>query len=187
MRASKQSATYADIEALPDDVIGEIVAGELFASPRPGARHVRTASVLQTIVGGPFDLGNGGGPGGWWIVSEPELHLVADVLVPDVAGWRRSRMPVFPRTNAFELAPDWVCEVLSPSTAGLDRTRKLDVYGREGVGHVWLVDPLARTLEVLRREGSRWMLAANFSDRDKARIEPFDAVELDLTLWWGDT
>ncbi len=86
----------------------------------------------------------------------------------------------------MDLAPDWVCEVLSPSTAGLDRTRKLDAYGREGVAHVWLVDPLARTLEVLRREGSRWMLAANFGDRDKARIEPFDAVELDLALWWGD-
>lgn len=185
VRASKQSATYADIEALPENVIGEIVAGELYVSPHPEFPHSIAASELLIDLGGFFRRGRGG-PGGWWILVEPELHFDRDVVVPDLAGWRRERMPVPPRTASTDLAPDWICEVLSPATAVIDRTRKLDVYCRVGVAHVWLVDPAARTLEVLRREGTRWVAVANHGDRDKARIEPFDAVELDLALWWGD-
>lgn len=184
VRARKRAATYADLEALPEHLVGEIVDGELFVSPRPAIPHASATTALTGELVGPFQFGRGGGPGGWWILDEPELHLGADVLVPDLAGWRKERMPARPRTAAIELPPDWACEVLSPSTAVLDRTRKQDVYARVGVRHLWLVDPIARVLEVLRLEDGRWVVAATHGDLDKARIEPFDAIELDLALWW---
>ena len=118
--AGRREATYEDLLSLPDDVLGQIVEGELHATPRPAIDHQRASSVLGIRLGDPFDLG-GGGPGGWWIVDEPELHLDWNVLVPDLAGWRRERLPELPREAFFTLAPDWVCEVLSPSTARLDR------------------------------------------------------------------
>jgi Uma2 family endonuclease len=136
-------------------------------------------------LGGPFDQGRGG-PGGWFVLFEPELHLHEDVLVPDLAGWRRDRMPRPPRTAAFTLAPDWVCEVLSPSTRALDRAVKLPVYAREGVRHVWLVDPEARTLEVLRLEGEHYSLLATHAGPARVRAEPFDAIELELAFLWGE-
>jgi Uma2 family endonuclease len=136
-------------------------------------------------LGGPFHHGRGG-PGGWWIVDEPELHVGEDIVVPDLAGWRRERMPEFPKTAFFTLAPDWLCEVLSPSTERLDRARKLRVYAREGVGHVWLVNPEARTLEVYRSSEERWLLLATHASDAIVRAEPFDAIELDLLPLWGE-
>ena len=135
---------------------------------------------------GPFHRGRGG-PGGWVILDldEPELHLGPDVLVPDLAGWRRERMPTVPDVAAFELAPDWLCEVLSPSTVAVDRVRKMPVYAREGVTHVWLVDPLARTLEVFRREGPGDARVNAWADEDRVRAEPFDAIELELGILWA--
>jgi Uma2 family endonuclease len=180
----RKPATYADLEALPDSVIGELIAGTLYASPRPAAPHTLAASRLGIALGGPFDQGRGG-PGGWLILDEPELHLGGDVLVPDLAGWRRERMPRPPRTAAFTLAPDWVCEVLSASTRALDRAVKLPVYAREGVRHVWLVDPEARTLEVFRREGERYTLLVTHVGQTCVRAEPFDALELELAFLWG--
>lgn len=182
-------ATYDDVLAAPEHLIAEIVDGELVTSPRPAPAHSTTSSVLGMVLGGPFQLGQGpggmgSGPGGWWIIDEPELHLGADVLVPDQAGWRRERMPALPRAAAFTLAPDWICEVLSPSTARFDRIRKLAAYASHGVRHAWLVDPLARSLEVFRLEGGRWVLIAGHTDDETARVEPFDAIELDLSLWW---
>src|SRR6185436_17757688 len=144
-------ATYDDLIALPDNLVAEIVDGELWASPRPAPKHTRSHSSLAAILGPPYDHRRGG-PGGWWILIEPELHLGKDVLVPDVAGWRRSRMTKLPATAYFPLAPDAVCEVVSPSTARLDRAKKLRSYASAGVGHCWIVDPLARTLEVMRLE-----------------------------------
>jgi Uma2 family endonuclease len=132
----------------------------------------------------PFYFGERG-PGGWFILNEPELHLGEDVLVPDLAGWRRERMPVFQRTPAFELAPDWVCEVLSPSRAWVDRSVKLPVYAREGVSHAWLVDPEARTLEVFRLEGGRYSLLGTHEGADRVRAEPFEDFELELALLWA--
>jgi Uma2 family endonuclease len=129
--------------------------------------------------------GAGGGPGGWIVLDEPELHLHGDVLVPDLAGWRRERMPELPDAAAFELAPDWVCEVLSPSTAAVDRADKLPIYAREGVQHAWLLDPTAKTLEVLRLEGDAWRLLATWRDEAVVRAEPFDAFELDLAVLWA--
>jgi Uma2 family endonuclease len=178
-------ATYEDLVALPAHVVGEIVAGELYATPRPAPRHAAAASGLGGALHGPFDRGRGG-PGGWVILFEPELHLGLDVLVPDLAGWRRERMPRLPDEAFFSTAPDWICEVVSPSTAALDRVKKLAAYAREGVPHVWFVDPLAKTLEVLRLGAGRWELALTAAAEDVVRAEPFDALGLDLTALWGE-
>lgn len=183
---SPQRATYADIEALPEHLVGEIVDGKLIVSPRPAPRHALTESVLGMKLGPPFHMGDGG-PGGWWILIEPELHRGKDVLVSDLAGWRRERMPALPDTAWFEIAPDWVCKVVSPSTARHDRATKLPVYAREQVGHVWLLDPIARTLEILRFQQDAYLVASVHGGGDQSVCaEPFDAVELDLLSLWGD-
>jgi Uma2 family endonuclease len=179
----KKQATYEDLLALPETWVGELVAGEMLASPRPAARHALVASALGAELLGPFQRGRGG-PGGWWILYEPELHLGQEVLVPDLAGWRRTRMPVPPDQAFFSLAPDWVCEILSPSTAGFDRVRKMPVYLRERVGHVWLIEPLNRTLEVFQNENERWVLVGNHAGDQRVRAAPFEAVELELEALW---
>lgn len=176
-------ATYQDLLDLPAHVVGEIVHGVLYTHPRPAAPHALAASTLNMDLGTPFQRGRGG-PGGWWILMEPELHLGPHVLVPDLAGWRRERMPTVPDAAYFELAPDWLCEVLSPTTAKLDRTQKLALYAQFGVGWVWLLDPIVRTLEVFARDGDRWRLEATFSDDARVRAPPFEAVELELGALW---
>ncbi|QRK09144.1 Uma2 family endonuclease [Archangium violaceum] len=178
-------ATYADLEALPEGVVGELIGGELHVSPRPAGPHTVAASVLGIELGGAFHRGRGG-PGGWVILDEPELHLGEDVLVPALAGWRRERMPRVPRTPAFTLAPDWVCEVLSPSTATLDQKDKLPVYAREGVRHVWLLEPEKRELEVFQLEGVRYSLLSTHTGTARVRAEPFQAVELELAALWDE-
>jgi Uma2 family endonuclease len=184
MAKGKKPATYEDIEALPVGWVGEILEDELVAS-RPTMGHVHAVSRLIGILGKPFSLGEGG-PGGWWMIAKPEVHLGRDILVPDLAGWRCEHMPRLPPPEEpfMTLAPDWVCEVLSPSTAEVDRKRKLPLYHREGVAHAWLVDPLARTLEVLRREPSGWRLLATHAGAETVRAEPFDAVPLGLGVLW---
>jgi Uma2 family endonuclease len=179
-------ATYEDLILLPDIQVGEIVDGELHASPRPAPRHAEAEAAIGDVLRLPFHRGRGG-PGGWLLLPEPELHLGKDVLVPDWAGWRRSRMSVVPQTAYFTVAPDWVCEVLSPSTARLDRAKKLRAYAREGVGHAWLVDPILRTLEVLRLDGGRWTLLATHDGDEVVRAEPFVEVELELASLWVET
>jgi len=184
--AAVGAASYSDLLALPDHVVGEIVNDELTVTPRPSPVHARAASRLGMKLGGPFDLGDGG-PGGWWILDEPEVHLGQDVVVPDLAGWRRQRMPRLPEGPWLDLAPDWLCEILSPSTARHDRTVKLPVYAREGVHNVWLIDPVVRTLEVLRLRDSVWMVVATHGDDTVVRAEPFAELELDLLLLWGES
>lgn len=174
---------YARLCALPPNQVGQIVGGQLWAMPRPASPHTLAASVLGQDLGGPFQRGRGG-PGGWWLLNEPELHLGADVLVPEIAGWRRERMPQVPNVAAFTLAPDWVLEVLSPSTGGLDRVQKMPRYAAAGVGHVWIVDPLQQTLEVYQRQGKLWLMVAGFQGAALVRAEPFDAVELNLADLW---
>jgi Uma2 family endonuclease len=178
-------ATYEDLVALPDNLVAEIVDGELHASPRPAPRHAIAEAAIGALVGAPFHFGRGG-PGGWWILPEPEIHLTADVVVPDFGGWRRTRMPSPPERAYFALAPDWVCEILSPSTASLDRTKKLAIYAREQVSHAWLVDPVARTLEVLRLEAGRWVIVSSHEGQEAVRAEPFGEVELTLSDVWVD-
>jgi Uma2 family endonuclease len=178
-----RKATYDDLRALPHNVVGELIRGSLVTHPRPASPHARASSRLGGALDGPFDRG-AGGPGGWLLLDEPELHLHGDVLVPDLAGWRRERMPQMPDAPAFEIAPDWVCEVLSPSTARVDRVEKLPVYAHEGVRHVWLVDPLAQTLEVLRLEGRLWSIVMAVAGECHVQAEPFDAIELALGALW---
>lgn len=182
---SHRPATYEDLRQVPDHLVAEILDGELHTSPRPAPRHAHACSGISGLLYGPFNSGRGG-PGGWWILYEPEIHLHRDVLVPDLAGWRRERMPALPGEPHFTLAPDWICEVLSPSTAAIDRVKKLAIYAREGVGHAWLADPDARTLEVLRLENGRWTIAATFAGTAPVRAEPFDAIELDLGWLWDE-
>src|SRR5512139_2551727 len=185
MSTARKAATYEDILRLPAHVVGEIIAGELVVSPRPASPHAHAASVLGMDLGSPFQRGRGG-PGGWWILDEPELHLGADVLVPDLAAWRRERMPDMPvDAPFFALAPDWVCEVASPSTAGIDRVRKMPIYAQAEVHFVWLVDPRERLLEAFRLENGRWLRIAAHGGDEVARIEPFDAVELELAALWA--
>ena len=181
----ERPATYEDLVALPDIVVAEIVAGELHASPRPAPRHAVAYAGIGGLLYPAFHSGRSG-PGGWWILDEPELHLGPDVLVPDIAGWRRTRMPRVPETAYFPLAPDWLCEVLSPSTVRLDRTQKLAIYAREGVGHAWLIDPVARTLEVLGLEAGRWTILVTHAGDVTVRAEPFDAIEFNLGELWVD-
>ncbi len=176
-------ATYEDLKKVPDIMVAEIVDGELHASPRPALRHAKTHSLLGVLIGGPFDLGRGG-PGGWVILYEPELHFGRNVLVPDLAGWRRSRLPHVPDAPYLTLAPDWVCEVSSPSTAMLDRAKKLQIYARAKVGHAWIIDPSARLLEALQLEAGRWVIAAAHAGAKVVRAEPFSEVPLDLALLW---
>lgn len=169
----------------PRHVVAEVLDGELHLQPRPAKPHAAAATALGEELGPPFKRGRGG-PGGWILLDEPELHLGEDILVPDLGGWRRARMPMLDDEAYFTLAPDWVCEVLSPGTAKIDRAEKVPIYAREGVGHVWLLDPLSRTLEVLRREGSQWLIVAVHRDDARVRAEPFDAIELDLAVLWAD-
>ena len=180
---AKRYATYEDLLAVPEPLIAEIIDGELHTSPRPASRHARSSSALGGLLFGPFDRGSGG-PGGWLILDEPELHLGRDVLVPDLAGWRRERMPEMPDVVGFTLPPDWICEVLSPSTERLDRAGKLAVYRRERVPHIWLINPIAETLEVMRLEGDRYSLIDTFAGETEVRAEPFDAVPMLLGLLW---
>jgi hypothetical protein len=158
-------ATYQDILDAPPHMVAEIAGGRLHLHPRPAPRHASASFGMAGQLDGPFRRG-AGGPGGWHLLIEPELHLGADVLVPDLAGWRRERLPVFPDTSAIELAPDWVCEVLSPGTRRFDLTEKRELYRRNAVAHLWLVDPDARTLEVFTLLAGAWTLTAACQDGD---------------------
>ena len=168
---------------MPENLVAEILGGELYASPRPASPHGHASGALAIKLGGPFQYGENG-PAGWWFHPEPELHFASDIVVPDVAGWRRERMPTVPNVAYFTLAPDWLCEVLSPSTEVIDRPKKLPIYAREGVTHVWLIDPLQQTLEVLRLESQRWSLIATHEADAKVRAAPFNAIELALRALW---
>jgi Uma2 family endonuclease len=176
---------YAQLVALPEGRVGEIYNGRLIANPRPAGGHALAYSVLGADLLGPFQRGRGG-PGGWWIIDEPELHLIRDieVLVPDIAGWRKERMPQLPRGHRFEVVPDWVCEILSPATQRRDRAEKMAIYARHGVGWLWLLDPNYRTLETYQLQDGRWLNLANYAGDDKVSAAPFDAIQLELGDLW---
>ena len=176
-------ATYQDVLDAPANMVAELVNGVLHLQPRPAIRHARAASVLGARLGGSFDLDDDD-PGGWWFLDEPELHLGDNVLVPDLAGWRRQIMPAIPDEPYITQAPNWVCEVLSPSTQRLDRLEKQPLYAAAGVGHLWLLDPINRGLEVFELQATRWVLIATQKDDGAVSLPPFEAVSLSLSALW---
>ena len=175
--------TISDLDDLSEDVIGEIIDGEIIVHPRPDPPHVWAASELGALLIPPFRRGIEG-PGGWIILDEPRIQFDPQILVPDLAGWRRERYQA-PPTGPFQICPDWVCEILSPSTERDDRIRKLPIFAQNGVQHTWLINPVLRTLEVLRLAAGSWVIAGAYGNEEKVRAEPFDAVEIDLSLIWG--
>jgi Uma2 family endonuclease len=179
----KKGATYDDLVRVPEHYVAEMFDGELYASPRPAFPHARAAGVLHAKLGDSFDFGDG--PGGWLIFIEPELHFGNDVLVPDLAGWKRERLPSVPHDAYLTLAPDWICEVLSPSTESIDRGKKLRSYARESVMHAWLVDPLRQAFEVLALEAGSLAQIEDHHGAGSVRALPFDAIELDLRALWS--
>ncbi|HEY2366956.1 MAG TPA: Uma2 family endonuclease [Polyangiaceae bacterium] len=194
---SRPRATYEDVLAAPRHIVAEVLFGVFYTFPRPAAKHARASSHLGGELYGPFNRGRGG-PGGWIILDEPELHFGGkddeDIVVPDLAGWRRERMREVPDVVFFTLAPDWVCEVLSDSTRAIDRSEKMKIYARERVPHLWFVDPIARTLEVFQlvtrkktkraKAAATWNLLGVWRDDARVRAEPFDAIELELGSLW---
>ena len=176
---------YEQLEALPENLVGEIINGVLHAHPRPAGPHALAGSRLGADIEGPYSRGKGG-PGGWWIIDEPEVHFARDteVAVPDIAGWRKERMPRVPQDHRFEIVPDWICEILSPSSAKLDRTEKMPLYAKYGVAYVWLVDPLSKMLETFELIDERWSMMGVFKDEDRVQIKPFDEIKLELSDLW---
>lgn len=177
-------ATYQDLHRIPENMIGEIINGELQTTPRPSYKHALVTSSLGSEIVGPYYKGRGG-PGGWIILNEPEVQLGDHLLVPDIAGWKKERLPEPPHTNWCDISPDWICEVLSPSTIRTDRIKKMPIYSQFNVGHIWLIDPIAKTLEVFRLKEESWLLVATFCDDDTVCVEPFLDIEINLQeLWW---
>lgn len=176
-------ATYQDVLNAPPHKVAEIVGGKLYTHPRPAPVHAIASTGLGSRLGIPFHFGDGG-PGGWWIIVEPELHLGEDIVVPDIAGWRRVRMPRIPTTAYFTVVPDWVCEVLSPSTRKLDLGGKSAVYAREGVSYFWLVDPIDRSLEAFRLHETQWVLIDKLFDDAPVSLPPFEAITFSLADLW---
>ena len=174
-------ATSADIEALPPHVTGEIIFGSLVTQPRPAEEHAIAASSLGGVLHPPFQFGSGGGPGGWLIVDEHQIRLGPHVIVPDLAGWRRERLTGGP---VADIVPDWICEVLSPSTGKRDRTDKMRIYAAYGVKFLWLLDPLDFVLEAYRLHEKSWLLVQTFSDQESVSAPPFDAISFPLGQLW---
>ena len=186
MQPAYKQTLYEQLEALADGLTGEILNGQLHTQPRPAGPHMRAETELNIDIGSAYGRGRGG-PGGWWIFVEPEVHFVRDqeVAVPDLAGWRKERMPDIPEGHRFEVVPDWICEILSPSTASKDREVKLPIYAHYGVAYAWLVDPKRQTLEAYGRDGGHWRLLAEASGTDTLAVAPFDALRLDLSNLWS--
>ena len=183
---SHKPTLYEQLLQLPDGLIGEIINGQLRTHPRPAWSHVLASSRLGADIEGPYGRGRGG-PGGWWILDEPEVHLELDtvVLVPDIAGWRRQRLATPPKGHKVELVPDWVCEILSPSTKSTDREEKMPIYARYGVPFAWLVDPTTHTLEAYEQRDGQWLTLGLFRDDDQVSVKPFDAIVIHLNELWG--
>jgi Uma2 family endonuclease len=180
----KPGATYQDVLDAPEEYVAELIAGELHLQPRPAKAHTFSASALGVEIGAKYQRGIGG-PGGWWILYEPELHFDPDVLVPDLAGWRQSGTPAFdPSVAYYAERPDWVCEVLCPSTARKDRVLKLDAYHRANVPWSWLVDPLAQTIEVFQWSDRGWLRTQTAEGPSRVALLPFEGVDLEIGAIW---
>lgn len=181
---AKKKANYDNLFSIPDNMTGEIIAGELIVTPRPSRKHGYVAYSLGGRLTPPYQFGEGGGPGGWIFIAEPEIGFGEDILVPDVAGWKRARFPVDEGHNWISVSPDWICEVLSPGTARMDKTGTMPRYARFGVQHLWLIDPVARTLDAFLLEAGKWVVIGLFVQNDRVRVEPFEETSLDLSDLW---
>lgn len=186
MGTARKRAVYEDLFHIPENRRGEIIDGELIVTPRPSRRHSLASSRLGGAIIPVYDFGDGWGPGGWVILDEPEISLGEDILVPDLGGWRKERFPGEEPHNWISVSPDWVCEILSPGTARVDRAEKMPLYARNGVAHAWLVDPILKTLEVFRFEPGQWVVLGVYSGAARVRAEPFPELELDLGCLWLD-
>lgn len=182
MDAARRLATYEDLLTMPEDVRAEILDGEVVVSPPPSPDHSKAHSSVNRLIGGPFDEDDGrGGPGGWWIFIELDIRLGRHQIVrPDLSGWRRERLPDPAAMRPIEIAPDWICEIISPSNEANDRVTKRRLYAESGVGFYWMVNPEARTLEALRLRDGTWHDVGAYDETDVARIAPFEAVELEV-------
>ena len=180
---SHRKASYQEVLDAPPHMVAEVLAGTLHVQPRPAMRHAWASSILGGSLVNPFGRGSDG-PGGWWIVDEPELHLGDDIVVPDLAGWRRETMPEFPDSAYCTIPPDWACEVLSPSTRRIDQNEKRAIYARESVSHLWFVDPDAKTLEAFELNDGRWVLLTTLADDAQVSLAPFDAISFPLDALW---
>jgi len=176
---------YKELCDLPKNMVGQILDGELIASPRPAPRHSNASSGIGSAIRPPFQDGQGG-PGGWWILDEPEVHLESNVFVPDIAGWKKEKLPKLPDTAYFEITPDWVCEVVSPSSGRHDRVTKMNLYAQFKIPFYWLVDPQGKTLEIFSLEQGRWILSSSFGKSDMVSAPPFSDIEFDLSYLWAD-
>jgi len=182
--AKQKQAGYEDVLAAPAHMVAEVLNGEVVLSPRPAYRHANATSAILAGVF-PYARRSGDdGPSGWWILVEPELHFGRQIMVPDLAGWRRERLPEIPDVAYLDIAPDWVCEVASPSTRRIDRMVKSGLYLEHGVAWMWLVTPTEELVEVFRAHEGQWLLAATAVGPEPARLPPFDAIELDIGRWW---
>ncbi len=181
---TSRSATFQDVLDTPPHLVAEIVDGTLYVHSRPTLLHAQVGSELGMIIGPPFHRGNGG-PGGWLILDEPKVHLGDDFVVPDLAGWRRERLPKAQPVAYTELVPDWICEILSPSTRKFDREVKQVIYARAGVKHMWMIDPEACSLEAFALSGADWKLIDKLFDNVPVSLPPFEAISFDLGDLWG--
>lgn len=183
---AKLKARYEDLFKVPENMTGEIINGELVVTPRPSRRHIFATSVLSTKVMVPYQFGEGEGPGGWIILIEPEIGLGEHTLVPDLAGWREERYPDEEPNNWISVAPDWVCEILSPATRRRDRMGKMPIYATYEVPYLWLIDPIDKTLEVFRLKEGEWVVAGLYEEDTKVRAVPFVDVEINLSDLWRE-
>lgn len=180
---ARKRATYNDLYSIPENMIGEIINGDLIVSPRPSRKHGYTASIIGNELGPPYNMGRGG-PGGWIIIGEPEISFSDNILVPDLAGWRKERFPESEDHNWISVSPDWVCEIVSQRSVRIDRVKKMGIYAQHRVGYYWIVDPTTKTLETLKNEAGRWLILGTYAEDDKVRAEPFQGVEIDLNSLW---
>lgn len=182
----RKPSLYEQLVALPDGLTGEIINGQLRTQPRPAWPHSLAGSRLGADIEGPYGRGRGG-PGGWWIIDEPEVHFILDteITVPDIAGWRKARMPSPPEGHKIQIVPDWVCEIFSPSSKSTDREEKMPLYARYGVRFTWLVDPKTHTLETYELADAKWQPSGIFRDDDTVSVAPFDEIVIQLADLWG--
>jgi Uma2 family endonuclease len=183
LELEEREATYEDLMALPENMVGEILFGRLVTHPRPAPRHSVVTPGLMSELVGPYQRGRNG-PGGWVFMDEPELHLGRHVVVPDIAGWKREHLPRLPQTAFIETPPDWICEILSPSTEVVDRREKRAIYAETGVPFLWHVDPRPRVLEAFTLKGPQWLLTHTFSGSEPVSAPPFEAITFDLAVLW---